>query len=102
MVCAVDVVPTDCSGKVSDPGDKLNESTGGGWLIPLTFTTAAWPENRSVTKISSYELPPSASAIVASVGAKATEIWHGVEVQELPWVKKNGTNCASPIVTVTG
>jgi len=57
---------------------------GGGVLIPDTFTTKAWPDNRSVTSISSYELPPSAGAVFAAVGAKATESWQGVWLQEFP------------------
>jgi hypothetical protein len=52
--------------------------------------------------MSPYELLPSAGAMFAAVGAKATEIWQGVWEQELPWVTMNGDNDASITVTLIG
>src|SRR5271170_5558090 len=97
MLLVYDAVPTACGKKVSKPGKMLAVVVGGGGgcQIPLRDTTAPWPENKSVMRISSYELLPSAGAVFAAVGANATEIWQGVMLQELPWVRKNGRNCPS-------
>src|SRR5580704_3985078 len=104
MLWVVEVVPTDCGLKLSNPGKMLAVVVGGGGgcQIPLRDTTAPWPENRSVTRILPYELLPSAGAVFAGVGANATEIGQGVVEQEPPWVTKNGRNCPSTTWTLTG
>ena len=75
-VCAIEVVPTVCGEKDNPDGETPNVvgGGGGGCQIPVVFTTAGRPENRSVTMISPYELLPSAGAVFAGVGANTTEI----------------------------